>query len=77
MSRTDVTVSNSTPEITTGGNYKVIIKSVSGSQIEYNFTRKQIANAATSVFIIIMCFVSIAGVTIGLLYHTRLKNDAE
>lgn len=77
MSRTDVTVANSTPEITTGGNYKVIIKSVSGSQIEYNFTRKQIANAATSVFIIIMCFASIAGVTIGLLYHTRLKNDSE
>ena len=77
ITRTDVALANSIPEITTGGTYKIVVTSVSGAQVEYNFTRKQIANAATSVFIIIVCFAAIAGITIGLLYHTRLKNDSE
>ena len=77
ITRTDVALASSIPEITTGGTYKIVITSVSGAQVEYNFTRKQIANAATSVFIIIVCFAAIAGITIGLLYHTRLKNDSE
>ena len=77
VSTTDVSTSNDVPEIKTGGEYKVVIKSVSGAEIEYNFTRKQIANAATSVFIIIACLVVVAGVGIGLLYHTKVKNDSE
>ena len=77
MSTTDVSASNTAPEIETGGNYRIVIKSVSGAQIEYNFTRKQIANVATSVFVIITCIAAIAGITIGLLYHTKLKNDSE
>ena len=76
-STTDVSGSNSVPEITTGGEYKIIIKAVSGAEIEYNFTRKAIANPATSVFIIIACLVVVAGVGIGLLYHTKVKNDSE
>ncbi len=74
---TDVGTTNNVPEIKTGGTYKIIIKGVSGAKVEYNFTRKQIANAPTSIFIIVACAAAIAGITIGLLYHTRLKNDAE
>jgi hypothetical protein len=77
ISVTDVATSNNVPEIKSGGTYKIIIKGVSGAKIEYNFTRKQIANAPTSIFIIVACGLAIAGITIGLLYHTRLKNDAE
>ena len=77
ISTTDISVSNSAPEIVTGGNYKIVIKAVSGAQIEYSFTRKQIANTATSVFIIVACLVVIAGIGIGLLYHTKIKNDSE
>lgn len=77
VSTTDVTLSNNPPEISVGGNYRVVITSVSGAQVEYNFTRKKVANVATSVFIIIACSLTIAGVTIGLLYHTRLKTDSD
>jgi hypothetical protein len=77
MSTTEVSSANTVPDIDTGGNYKVIIKSISGAQIEYNFTRKQIANVATSAFVIIACLAAVAGITIGLLYHTKLKNDSE
>ncbi|MBQ9448863.1 MAG: hypothetical protein IJU60_03215 [Acholeplasmatales bacterium] len=77
VSTTEVSGSNTAPEITTGGTYKVVIKSITGAQTEYNFTRKQIANMATSAFIIIACMVAVAGLTIGLLYHTKSKNDSE
>ncbi len=77
ISVTDVATTNNVPEIKSGGTYKIIIKGVSGAKIEYNFTRKQIANAPTSIFIIVTCGLAVAGITIGLLYHTRLKNDAE
>ena len=76
VTTTDVSLSNAAPEITTGGNYRIVIKAVSGAEVEYNFTRKQIANAATSTFIVIACMVVIAGIGIGLLYHTRVKNDS-
>jgi hypothetical protein len=55
----------------------VVIKAISGAEVEYNFTRKRIANTATSAFIIIACLVVVAGVGIGLLYHTKIKNDSE
>ena len=77
VSTTDVSVSNEAPEIATGGNYKVVIKSVSGATVEYQFTRKAIANTATSIFIIVACFAVIIGIGIGLLYHTKIKNDSE
>ena len=64
------------PEITTGGNYRIVITNLAGAKIEYNFTRKQIANTATSVFIIVICLVAVAGISIGLIYHTRLKTDS-
>jgi hypothetical protein len=76
-SSTEVSSSNTVPEISTGGTYKVVIKSITGAQTEYNFTRKQIANVATSAFIIIASMVAVAGITIGLLYHTKSKNDSE
>ena len=77
ISKTNVGISASAPDITSGGNYRIVITNISGAQIEYNFTRKKIANAATSVFIIIVCFASVAGLAVGLLYHTRLKNDSD
>ena len=77
ISTTEVSSSNTAPEIVDGGNYKIIVRSISGAQIEYNFTRKQIANVATSVFVIIACIAVVAGITIGLLYHTKQKNDSD
>ena len=77
VSTTDISVSNEAPEIATGGNYRVVIKSVSGATTEYSFTRKQIANTATSIFIIVACLAVILGIGIGLLYHTKIKNDSE
>ena len=77
VSTTEVSSSNTAPEITTGGTYKVVIRSITGAQTEYSFTRKQIANVATSAFIIIASLVAVAGLTIGLLYHTKSKNDSE
>ena len=77
ISITDVSSANTVPEITTGGEYRVVIRAVSGAMVEYNFTRKSIANTATSIFIIIACFAAIAGIGIGLLYHTKIKSDSE
>lgn len=77
VSTTNVTLSDTPPEITTGGDYKIIVTSVSGAQVEFNFTRKKIANAATSIFIIITCLVAVVGVGIGLVYHTKLKTDSD
>ena len=73
---TVVSSSERPPEISEGGNYKVVVTNLAGAKVEYNFTRKQIANSATSVFVIIICFVVIAGISIGLIYHTRLKTDS-
>jgi hypothetical protein len=77
ISTIDVSSANTVPEITTGGEYRVVIRAVSGAMVEYNFTRKSIANTATSIFIIIACFAAIAGIGIGLLYHTKIKSDSE
>lgn len=74
-STTNVTLSETPPEITEGGDYRIVITNAAGAQVEYTFTRKQIANSATSIFIIITCLVAIAGISIGLIYHTRLKTD--
>ena len=77
VSTTEISISSDSPTITTGGEYKIFITSVSGATTEYNFTRKQIANIATSVVVIISCIVAIAGISIGLIYHTRLKTDSK
>ena len=76
VSVTIVSSSERPPEITTGGKYKIVVTNLAGAQIEFNFARKQIANSATSIFIIIACFALIAGISIGLIYHTRLKTDS-
>ena len=73
---TVVSSSEMPPEINEGGEYRIVITNLAGAQIEYNFVRKQIANSATSIFIIITCFALIAGISIGLIYHTRLKTDS-
>ena len=74
----DVDVANATklPEISTGGKYKVVVTNMQGVSTEYNFTRKKIANTATSVFFIVIIFMAVIGVLIGLLYHTRQKTDS-
>ena len=75
VSITEVSLSSDTPEITTGGDYRIVVTGVSGASVEYSFTRKKIANAATSIFIMISCLVAVAGIGIGLIYHTKLKTD--
>ena len=75
LSSTEISMSADAPEIETGGDYRIVVTSVSGASVEYNFTRKKIANAATSVFIIITSLVAVAGIGIGLIYHTKLRTD--
>lgn len=72
----DVSLSSSVPEITTGGDYKIVVTNIQGVSSEYTFTRKKIANAATSVFIIVVLAMMSVGIAIGLLYHTKQKTDA-
>ena len=75
ISVTIVSSSETPPEINTGGNYQIVVTNLAGAQVEFTFVRKQIANSATSIFIIISCFALIAGISIGLIYRTRLKTD--
>jgi len=72
----NVGVATKFPEITTGGDYKLIVTNLQGVSVEYNFTRKSIANTATSVFFIVIIAVVITAVVIGLLLHTRQKTDS-
>ena len=76
IQRLEVTLSSDTPEITTGGDYRIVVTNVQGATVEYNFTRKSIANTAASIFIIILCLAAVIGVAIGLVYHTGLKTDS-
>ena len=72
----DVSLAANLPEITTGGDYRVVVTNIQGVSTEYTFTRKKIANAATSIFIIIVVSMLAVGVVIGLLYHSKQKTDA-
>ena len=73
----DVGTATAVPEITTGGEYRIVVTNLQGVSTEYTFTRKKIANIATSIFLIVLIAMSVAGVTIGLLYHTRQKTDSK
>ena len=72
----EVSTSNKVPEITTGGDYRIVVTNVQGVSSEYTFTRKKIANTATSIFLIILLAMAVVGISIGLLYHTRQKTDS-
>ncbi|MDY6367346.1 MAG: hypothetical protein SPL13_02370, partial [Clostridia bacterium] len=72
----DVTLSTDVPQIETGGDYRVVVTNVQGVSTEYTFTRKKIANAATSIFLIVLVGMVMSGIAIGLLYHTKHKTDA-
>ena len=72
----DVSLATEVPTITSGGDYKVVITNIQGISTEYNFTRKKIANAATSIFLIVLAVLIMGGIAIGLFYHTRHKTDA-
>ena len=72
----DVSVSTAVPEIQSGGEYKIVVTNVQGVSKVFTFTRKRIANTATSIFIIVLIAMVIAGVIVGLLYHTMRKTDA-
>ena len=72
----DVTIATAVPEIETGGDYRIVVTNAQGVSAEYTFTRKRIANTATSIFLIIIAVMIMGGISIGLLYHTRHKTDA-
>ncbi len=75
METLNVSSSSETPQITTGGKYRVVVTNVQGVSVEFNFERKHIANAAGSVLVIIVCLAITLGVGVGLYYHTKLKTD--
>lgn len=71
-----VTLSTQTPSIETGGNYLIKVTNLHGVTKEYAFTRKSVANAASSIFFIVLILMAVVGIAIGLIYHTRHKTDA-
>ena len=75
ISTTQVGLGSSVEAITTGGKYRVTVTNVQGVTVEYNFTRKAIANVAGSIFIIVSSSLLVVGIGIGLIYHTKLKTD--
>ena len=72
----EVTVSTQVPTISSGGDYKIVVTNMQGISSEYTFTRKKIANTATSIFFIVLAVAIMIGIAIGLFYHTRHKTDA-
>ena len=72
---TTVGISANSPVINSSGTYRIEVTNIQGVTAEYEFTRKAIASASASVFIIITCVIAMAGLTFGLIYHTKLKTD--
>ena len=70
-----VGISSNSPTITTSGNYRIEVTNIQGVTAVYTFTRKPIASASASVFIVITCVIAVAGLTFGLIHHTKLKTD--
>ena len=70
-----VTLSSDAPTISLGGRYRITVTNVQGVTVEYNFVRKSITNVAGSIFVIVTASLLIAGIAIGLVYHTKLKTD--
>jgi|GEM_PF-733125 len=72
---TTVTAAKNSPTITTSGKYRIEITNIQGVTTAYEFTRKPIASASASIFIVITCVIAMAGLAFGLVYHTKLKTD--
>jgi hypothetical protein len=72
---TTITAAKNSPTITTSGKYRIEVTNIQGVTTEYEFTRKAIASASASVFIVITCVIAMAGLAFGLIYHTKLKTD--
>ena len=72
---TTVGISANSPVITSSGKYRIEVTNIQGVTAEYEFTRKPIASASASVFIVVTCVIAMAGLTFGLIYHTKLKTD--
>ena len=75
VSTTEITLSSDAPSITEAGRYRFLITNAQGMAVEYTFTRKAISNVAGSIFIIASSVLVVAGIGIGLIYHTKLKTD--
>ena len=75
VSTTEVKLSSDVPAITKSGKYRLSITNVQGVTLEYTFTRKAVTNVAGSIFVIVSCGLLVVGITIGLIYHTKLKTD--
>ena len=75
ISTTTITLSTEAPKINTGGRYRVTVTNLQGVTIEYNFTRKAVANASGSIFFIVSSVLIVVGIGVGLIYHTKLKTD--
>ena len=71
----EITMSTEFPTIETGGDYRIVVTNLQGVSCEYVFTRKKIANTATSIFLMVLIVMIMAGIAVGLLYHTRHKTD--
>jgi len=63
------------PEITKGGDYKIVVTNKAGVSKEMTFQKKTIVNAAGSIFIIIAISTLIIGLFIGLLLRKRTRVD--
>ncbi len=61
--------------ISDGGNYKVVIVNEANVSTTYTFRKKQIANVAGSVLILVACLILATGLFIGLLYRNTSRTD--
>ena len=75
VSSSTVGISANSPVISSSGTYRIEVTNIQGVTAVYEFTRKPIASATASIFIVITAVIAMAGLTFGLIHHTKLKTD--
>ena len=68
-------MSTAIPEITEGGEYRIVVESEAGVETELTFVRKHVMNTAGSVFIMVIIGLAVVGLFTGLVYRNKSKTD--
>jgi hypothetical protein len=63
------------PVINEGGEYRIVIENEAGIRQELVFERKHIANAASSVLIIVLGLSAVLCLLVGLVWRNHSKTD--
>jgi len=70
-----VTMNGESPEISEEGDYRIVVRSSAGNEVEYTFTRRHVANTAGSALLIIVFVLIAVGLFVALIYRNRSKVD--